>query len=553
MRKVVNVLFWLVAIGLLIWSGCNNQSRTDQSERIAPLLEGMGDLFHKVTTNSSEAQRFFNQGLVLSYGFNHAEAKRSFQEAARIDPGMAMAHWGVALVLGPNINAAMEDNDVPEAYASIQKAIKLAPKASKKEQAYIKALSKRYAPQPVKDRSELDRAYADAMRQLAKDYPNDIDALTLSGEALMDLHPWDFWEKDGTAKEWTPEILSTLEKALEMDPNHPGANHLYIHAVEASDDPARAEAAADRLRDLVPGAGHLVHMPAHIYIRVGRYNDGSVANEKAIEADNDYITQCRNQGIYPLAYHPHNYHFLWATATMEGRDDVAIHAARKLASKIHLEMLRMEGYGTMQHFYSIPYYALARFARWDEILKEPAPPADLVYPTGVWTYARGLAQLRSGDKSAAEGSLKTLQAIAADSSLEKVTIWDINTTAHLMKIAVEVLDAEILAESGKYTAAVAALKRAVELEDNLNYDEPYPWYAPVRQTLGAVLLEAGETSKAEAVFREDMSRYPENGWALYGLKQSLEAQGKTDEALAISKRFEKAWVLSEVKLTSARL
>jgi tetratricopeptide (TPR) repeat protein len=402
---------------LLIKAGlirADERPTADEGKSIAPSLDGMGDLNHPVTTSNEMAQRFFNQGLVLSYGFNHKEAERSFREAARLDPNCAMAYWGIALVLGPNINAAMDDEAVQPAYEATRKALELAPGASKKEQAYIQAVSKRYVDHAVEDLSSLDKAYAQAMGEVARQFPDDPDAVVLYAEALMDLHPWDFWEKDGQPKPWTPKIVATLEGALKKWSQHPGANHFYIHTVEASHQPDRAMVNADRLGSLVPGAGHLVHMPAHIYIRTGRYHDGSEANERAIESDDAYITQCRSQGIYPLAYHPHNWHFLWATASFEGRSKRAIEAARTLTTKVSQPMMREAGYGTLQHYYIIPMYALVKFGKWNEILNEPAPPEDLLYPTGVWHFARGMANTRTGQLKEAAKELEMLQTIAAD-------------------------------------------------------------------------------------------------------------------------------------------
>ncbi len=349
----ISALLGLLILGTLGVSALlMGQAHAQDNQQIAPLLEGLGDYHVPITTDVPRAQRFFDQGMVLAYGFNHAEAERSFREAARLDPACAMCYWGVALVLGPNINAAMEDENVPKAYEALQQALALADRANDQERAFIEALTKRYAPEPVEDRTSLDVAYAEAMRGLARRYADDPGALTLLAEALMDVHPWDFWTKQGAAQPWTPEILATLETALKLNLHHPGANHLYIHAVEASPHPQRAEPHADRLGGIAPGAGHLVHMPAHIYLRIGRYHAASTANEKAIVADQDYVTQCHAQGLYPIAYMPHNRHFLWATATLEGRSAVAIGSAREMAEHIDAEMMRAPGMGTLQHYQS---------------------------------------------------------------------------------------------------------------------------------------------------------------------------------------------------------
>jgi tetratricopeptide (TPR) repeat protein len=522
-------------------------------QRTAPLFNNLGNHQHPISTKSKLAQRYFNQGLTFSYGFNHAEAARSFREAAKLDPNCAMCYWGVALVLGPNINAAMEPDALPEAWQAIQKAVELSKTVSAREKAYIQALAKRYPPKPVENRRSYDIVYANAMRDVAKRYPQDMDAATLFVEALMDTMPWDYWTKDGKPKPDTVEILTTLETVLKRNPNHPGANHLYIHAVEASPNPERGIPSADRLGNLVPAAGHLVHMPAHIYIRVGRYHDAVVANQRAVAADQDYITQCHTQGLYPLAYMPHNHHFLLAGAAMGGESKIGMAAARHTAEMVDTKQMRQPGYGTLQHYHMMPLYSLVRFGKWDEVLAQAAPASDLKYPMGVWHYARGLAFLAKGQVNQAPGELEQLQAIAADPALEKVTIWDINSTASLAKIATAVLAGELAAKQGDNAQAIQYLTMAVSLEDALRYDEPAPWMIPTRQSLGAVLLQANRPAEAEAVYREDLKRYPENGWSLLGLSQSLQAQGKTRDAETVRTRFQKAWQYADLEIAASRL
>jgi hypothetical protein len=368
---------------------------------------------------------------------------------------------------------------------------------------------------------------------------------------LMDTTPWDYWLEGNQPKAVTKEILRTLERVLARRPYHPGANHLYIHAVEAA-HPDWGAASADRLRKLVPGAGHLVHMPSHIYIRVGRYADATIANVRATAADNDYVTQCHAQGIYPLAYMPHNHHFLWFAAAMEGRSKQSIEAARHVGKNVDAKMMRKTGYGTLQHFYAMPLYGLARFGRWDEILEYPKPDADLKYPTGVWHFAQGMATLRKGDRKAAERHLAALSELAADKELDHVTIWENNTTRHILQVGEQVLAGEIAAQKGDYETAVGHLRKAVKLEDAMRYEEPQLWLAPTRETLGAILFEAGKPAEAEAVFRADLEKYPHNGWALFGLQQALEKQGKTDQAKRAKAAFEKAWKRADVQLSSAR-
>jgi tetratricopeptide (TPR) repeat protein len=517
----------------------------------APLFTGMGEHHHAITTKSSEAQRYFDQGLVLAYGFNHAEAARSFRQAIKLDPSCAMCNWGLAYVLGPNINAKMEDDAVPESYAAMQQAVKLAPNSSKTEQAYIKALTKRYTKHPLEDRSSLDLAFAEAMGKVSQQYPHDLDAATIYAEAFMDTMPWDYWTEKAEPKPETQKVLNTLEAILKREPEHPGANHLYIHAVEAV-RPQAGVTAADRLGSLVPGSGHLVHMPSHIYIRVGRYHDAALANQKAIAVDNDYITQCHAQGVYPLAYMPHNHHFLWFAATLEGNSKLATEAAKNVAAMVDQKMMREPGMGTLQHFTSVPLFTMIRFGQWDEILAVPQPEADVKYPTGVWHYARGLAYNAHGQITEAEQELEALDLLAQDPELEKVTIWDINTTQNILQIATEVLTGEITAKQEQYSKAIAHLRQAVKLEDALNYDEPADWSTPARQYLGAALLKAKRYEAAAQIYQQDLAIYPHNGWSLWGLAQSLQAQGKVMEAENIQQQFKSAWQYADVQLTTSK-
>jgi len=521
--------------------------------RTAPLLEGMGDLHWEISTDSELAQRYFDQGMTLAYGFNHLEAERSFREAARLDDECAICLWGAALVLGPNINDPIPPPErEAKAYQTLREAAALTDHANEKERALIGALEARYAETPPTDRAPLDRAYADAMRKVAKRFPDDLQVQILFAEAMMDTMPWAYWDEKGKPKPLTREVFATLDSVLERDPDHPGANHFYIHAVE-QEHPQRGVTAADRLRRKVPGAGHLVHMPSHIYIRVGRYHDGSLANELAVEADNDYVTQCRAQGIYPVAYVPHNHHFLWATTTMEGRSADAMAAARHTAEHVDPSLMRDPKLVMLQHFSSIPYYALVRFGKWDEILKEPAPDADLLYPTAVWHYARGLAYARRKELAKAKDELAAVRRIAANPELEELRIWGLNPTSSLAQIAALVLGAEIAAAQKRTDQAVAMLRKAVAIEDALIYGEPPDWFYPVRQNLGAILLEAGRPAAAERVYRADLARFPDNGWSLMGLAQSLRQQGKKKQADAVQKRFDEAWKHADIEIVTSRL
>lgn len=555
---------WKVAPGLLLvlgagplWSqhgphGPDNGLKTPPNAQgqIAPRLQNLGSHTFRVKTRSRQAQQFFNQGINLSYGFNHAEAMRAFREVARLDPNCAMAYWGQALVLGPNINMAMTPEAEPEAYKLVQKAVALKKHASSKEREYIDALAKRYSGDAKPDRKALDQAYASAMKSLAKKYPNDLDAVTLYVESLMDLRPWNYWTRDGVPYAETPEIVSLLESVLSRNPNHPGACHFYIHAVEATKSPERAEAAADRLFKLMPGAGHMVHMPSHIYFRVGRYADASMANSRASAVDEEYIAQCQAQGIYPLAYYPHNLHFLYAAAGFEGNSELSILAAEKVAAAIPHHVLK--DFPMLQGFLAIPELALARFGRWERILKLPAPH-DTLFLKGIRHYVRGTAFAGTGRLEEAAAELTALRGILADKALDAAPVSFSNNTARaILGIAPEMLEGEILALQGKFAEAVAHLETATRLEDALVYIEPPDWNLPTRQALGAVLLQAGRAAEAEAVYWQDLRKYPHNGWSLFGLGQSLRKQGKNEEAVMVEQRFQKAWAQADVKLAASR-
>jgi tetratricopeptide (TPR) repeat protein len=507
------------------------------SGQLAPRLQNLGNHTFPVTTKSEQAQVFINQGVNLAYGFNHAEAGRAFREAARLDPNCAMAYWGQALVLGPNINMPMDPSDEPKAYELVQKAVSLKAKASPREQAYIDALSERYSGKP-NYREVRDQAYASAMREVVRRFPDDLDAATLAAEAIMDLRPWAYWTRDGRPYEGTEQAVALVESVMRRDPDHPGALHYYIHLMEPTSDPARAEKAADRLLTLMPAAGHMVHMPSHIYERVGRYSDAVRSNDLAARADEDYISQCRAQGLYPMGYYPHNIHFLWWAATMNGQSALAVESARKLASRIPDEVLTQMP--MFAGFRVVPYFALTRFAMWDAMLAEPAPPAGNPYLEGIWQYARGLAFVGKGQLEDADRALAEVRRISGDKALEQ-RMFSPNTMAAVFAIAPEVLAAEIDSARKNYPSAIGHLERAVRLDDGLAYTEPAEWHYPPRQALAAVLLRAGRPAEAETVYWEDLRRNPENGWSLRGLTEALRAEGKQDESLLIEKRFKAAW------------
>jgi tetratricopeptide (TPR) repeat protein len=521
----------------------------------ATLLEGLGDYSMPVHSGRPETQRWFDQGLMLTYGFNHDAAERSFLKAAEIDPDCAMCWWGAALVLGPHVNAGMDPANNSKAWRRLQQARALASGASEREQAYIEALSARYAEDPPENRKPLDEAYAAAMERLVRQFPDDLDAATLYSESLMNLQPWDYWSADGSAKGATSRVLSQLESVMARNPEHAGALHLYVHAVEASPNPEKGVAAADRLRDLIPASGHLVHMPAHIYARVGRYHDAVLANQKAISADDAYLAMCRPRpGVYPLGYVPHNHHFLWFAATMEGASATALEAAKATSTRTSdPRLIRTPGFEAMQVFSLTPLFARVRFARWQDVEGAPRPDADLPYMVAMWRYAQGIAAARQNRLDEAQRHHEALMAATRDPSIEKMLVWDRYSVVHGVRIAERLLNAELARQRKDFDTAVAAVKEAVSIEDSIPYDEPPGWHAPVRHSLGAVLLQAGKPAEAEAVFREELRRNPENGWSLYGLEQALRKQNRKKEAHAGGERFRRAWANADVELSLAML
>jgi tetratricopeptide (TPR) repeat protein len=522
----------------------------EAAEARPPRLLDLGDHHHAITTNSEQAQRYFDQGLVLTYGFNHEAAIDSFREAARLDPECAMCFWGVALAYGPNINAPMGPEASREALRAIRRARSLAAKVGEDERAYIEALATRYSEDPAADRAALDHAYADAMRKLHHRDPDDLDAATLFAESLMDLGPWDYWTESGEPREHTEEMVRTLESVLARNPDHPGANHYLIHALEEF-EPERAEAAADRLAGLAPDAGHLVHMPSHIYWRVGRYEDAVNINEAAAAADVAYFAWCRSPRFYAAGYYNHNLHFIWAAASSEGRSDLALTAARRLVANIPEE--EVPNYPFLEDYLAVPILTLARFGRWDEILGEPKPSESLRYATGAWHYARGLAYTRRGEFEKAEAERESLEVLASDPEMAAL-VFDVagGTAAERLQVGLHHLIGEMAAARGDSVAAVAALEESVAAQDAMNYIEPPAWYFPVRQALGAVLLEAGRPGEADAIYRADLDQYPRNGWSLFGLAQALRAQGMEAEAAWAQSGFANAWARADVTLTASR-
>jgi tetratricopeptide (TPR) repeat protein len=442
----------------------------------------------------------------------------------------------------------MDPNDEPAAFDAIQKAMTLAPKVSGRERAYIEALSNRYGPADEGKRSERDANYADAMRTMVRHHPMDADAAVLFAEALMNLHPWDYWTREGRPQPWTLEITAVLEGILKRHPDHPGACHYYIHAVEASPRPERALPCAKRLPALMPGAGHLVHMPAHTYMRMGLYREAEEANRHAIAVDEAYLQDRHPEGFYPMVYYPHNLHFLWAAASMEGRSAEALRAARDLSAQV--PDARVRQIPPLEVFTPTPLYAMARFGKWDDVLREPAPPSGFVYTMAIWHYVRGLAYTAKGQWDDAAQELTGIMILS--SSIPEDQIVGLNRSADLVRIAEKTLAGELSARQGQTDEAVRQLTSAVALQDGLVYDEPPAWYYPIRQSLGAVLLSAGRAKEAEGVYREDLQRNPKNGWSLYGLSQSLRAQHAFKEANVVDQQFKKAWERADVTLRASR-
>ena len=525
---------------LLLLVAAVHAGAAPSSPPVAPLLDGMGAYTRPTGSGAKLAQRYFDQGVVLTWGFNPAEAARSFEAATQADPECAICWWGLAWSLGPNINSDMLAADAPRVRAALDRAMALASRAPARDRGLVEALATRHPPSGPTAIDE--EGYAKAMLALAKRYPKDADIQTLAAEAVLNLHPYDWWEADGTPKPWTAEIERLLASALAADPAHPGANHYLVHVMESSRTPERGVAAAKRLETLAPGSGHLVHMPAHIYMRVGRYADALAANERSIKADERYVAQVQAQGAYLVGYAAHNYHFLWASAAMEGRSKVALDAARstyRVACGPNPGDLRT---GTMQHYYALPYYALVRFAKWNEILKDTPPPdVTAPYPIAIWHFARGMAFLRGGKLAEAKKELGTLERVAADPGMKDVKVKYINFAASLARIAVLTLSGEIALAEGRTEAGLNQLVDAVAIEDALEYDEPHLWLAPTRHALGAALLAAGRPADAERVYREDLAHYPANGWSLYGLSRALAAQGRTDAARKAEAEYRAAW------------
>ena len=521
------------------------------AESEPPLIPDLGKRSYRISTSSPLAQRYFDQGLRLAWGFNHAEAGRAFRQAQKLDPDCAMCYWGEAYVLGPNINVPMDEKANAPAAAAAAKALALTARATPRERALIDAIAARYSADPKAARPQLDKAYAEAMARAAAKFPDDLDIAALYAESLMDLSPWDYWETGGTKeKAAVAGLVATLERVLAKQPDHVGAIHLYIHAVEASADARRAERYADRLARLAPGAGHLVHMPAHIYFRVGRYKDSLATNRVAVNVDEAYIKRFRPEGVYPLAYYPHNVHFVLVSAQMAGDGRTAVEAATKLGGVVSGDVARTVL--LLQPVKAAPYFAHARFSDTATVLALPDPGKDFPYIQAIWRYARGIALAQGGDAGAAGAELAAIERLATTTDFKGFDAWKI-PAKDVMQIAAHVLRARI-AQSGKdLDGAQKQLEAAVALQDRLPYMEPPYWDYPVRQSLGAVLELKGEHQKARDVFRDSLVRIPNNGWALYGLAQTYEREGKTREAREVEKRLQRSWTGERGRLDLTRL
>jgi len=514
-----------------------------------PLYDNLGDHHYPISSDVPGAQAYFDQGLRLYYAFNHAEGIRAFRVAQQLDPKCAMCWWGEALAWGPNINLPMDEPSGREAYAALQGALARRAYATELEQALIDSLAQRYAQDPPEDRTELDRAYADAMKRVADRWPEDPEVVVLYGESIMDLQPWDYWTEDGEPRPGMAEALAGFERVVAANPKHPGACHFFIHAVEKL-YPERAVPCAERLANLMPGAGHLVHMPGHIYIRVGRYADAIEQNRHAVHADESWIAdQNPADGMYTVGYYPHNYDFLAFAASMIGRSEEAIDSARKVAELIPQEMIGASGMGFLQHWSTRPLQMLVRFKRWDDILAAEAPDESMPHARALWHYARGRALADTGESGAARAELASLKEIADSAGLEGLRM-EFNQSRDLLAVAVHVLGGYVAAAEGNLEEAVNELNSAVAHEDKLLYGEPPEWSIPARQDQGRILLQAGRPVEAEQAFREDLQRFRDNGWSLYGLAQALQDQGREAEATEVLQRFKEVWESADVSLAA---
>ena len=539
-RMSVVLVLWLCFLGIAQDHSGHGQSQS------ATLMTGVGTLHHPVSTSNPEAQEFFDQGLRLIYDFNHDEAARSFQRAAELDPKLAIAYWGIAEAVGPNYNDPASEDRFKQAHNAIQKAVDLSANASPAEQAYIQAMAKRFPADPKADLRKAAESYHDAMREVVKKYPDDLDAATLFAESGMDLHPWGLWHVDGTPEAGTEEIVITLESVIRRDPNHLGAIHYYIHSTEASPNPERALAYANKLAAMAPNAGHIVHMPAHVYIRTGDYEAAVKTNEEAAAVDRAYIKATGAQGIYPMMYYSHNLHFIAMCASMNGNYAEAKKNADLLVANVapHVkEMPPLEG------FMTIPMAVDVRFHQWNDILAMPRPDPELKITTGFWHFARGMALAGTGKLNEAEAEYKIVAEAEQNTPPDVVFAAPIDNKAKdILKISEDVLGAKIAMARKDYAQAISLLTAAVAIQDTLKYGEPPDWFFPVRESLGATLLINGNAAGAEKVFRADLERNPRNPRSLFGLQQALKAQNRNYDAGFVEAQFRDSWKGGEVKV-----
>ena len=547
MIDMFSQIFRFRVVALISLCGAMVSIAATKNEPRPRLMPGLGDVHHPVSTKNREAQQFFDQGLKLVYGFNHDEARRSFQRAAEFDPKLAMAWWGVALTLGPNYNLPVDLEREKAGYDAVQRAVSLQENASEPERAYINALTVRYSNDPHVDLHALDRAYKEAMGKLAARYPDDLDAVTLYAESAMNLNPWKLWTADGKPAEGTDEIVATLESVLKRDPNHLGANHYYIHAVEASPHPERALSSAARLEKLAPAEGHLAHMPAHIYARVGDHFASAHCNEAAIAADKKFLGETQEQGIYRMMYYSHNLHFLAFASCMNGNFAGAKDAAAKLVANVAPGVKAMP---MLEGFLPTPIVVLFAFEHWNDLLKLPAPDPSFVTTNAVWHSLRGVAFANTGKTAEAEQEQKQFRDLVT--KIPPAKMYDqLNNVGAVFKIHEHLLVAEIARSQHDEKAAIDSLKQAIAAEDALNYSEPPPWYPPVRPTLGRLLLATNRAAEAEKVFREDLDRNPRDARALAGLRDCLNAQGRKYDADQIDQQFHAAWKVAAATNSAA--
>jgi len=535
----------LLTLALCVPSIAQDHSAHGQAKP-ATLMSGVGNVHHPVSTSNPEAQKFFDQGLCLIYDFNHDEAARSFQRAAELDPRLAIAYWGVAEAVGPNYNDPASDDRFKQAHQAIQKAVDLSANASPSEQAYIQAMAKRFPADPKADLRKAAEDYHDAMREVSKKFPDDLDAATLFAESGMNLHPWGLWHVDGTPEAGTEEIVATLESVVRRDPNHLGAIHYYIHATEASANPERALAGANRLAALAPAAGHIVHMPAHVYIRTGDYEAAVKTNEEAAAVDRAYIQASGAQGIYSMMYYSHNLQFIAMCASMNGNYAEAEKNAGLLVANVGPHVKDMP---PLEGFMTIPMAVDIRFHKWNEILAMPQPDPALKVTTGFWHFARGMALAGTGKLSEAEAEYKIVSEAEQSTPPDMVFAMPINNKAKdIMKISENVLGAKIATARRDYAQAASLLTAAVAIQDTLKYGEPPDWFFPVRESLGGVLLINGDAAGAEKVFRADLDRNPRNPRSLFGLQEALKAQNRNYDAGFVESEFRDSWKGGEVKV-----